>query len=100
MVSKMAERSLKLWLGELPWLLGGASTFWRKGNRGSILGHPIPRLQHLDQPGLEGAGLIHYRRPTGRERRQTHQHALDPGACLQPEQGAPVMNQVELHVPS
>ena len=44
--------------------------------------------------------LVHRRVLPRRQRRQAHEHALDPGVGLQPEQRAPVVHQVELDVPA
>ena len=59
---------------------------------------PIPWLQHRQQLGLERAGRVLRRVLPRGERRQAHEHALDPGVGLKTEQRAPIVHQVELDI--
>src|SRR3954468_7676046 len=61
---------------------------------------PLPWLQHGKQFGLEGARRVLRRILPRGQRRQAHQHALDPGPCLETKQGPPVVYQVELDISS
>ncbi|MES1942613.1 ferric pseudobactins receptor protein RF5-like protein [Salinisphaera sp. PC39] len=63
------------------------------------MSHPFPRLQELVvEPGLGGAGLGPPIITPGGQRRHRHQDGLRAALRLQPEQGAAVVDQVELHV--
>ena len=70
----------------------------RKNIGGGFLRHPISWLQHREQFCLKGAGLVHGRIVPRSERWQAHQHALDPGSRLQPEESSPVVHQIEFSV--